>query len=490
MSASFRRRSRAAATSRAASTTISVCVHTSPSGCQPASCAQPTSSWSSGSSRGPKPPPAGGFRGTAPPPRLRLLPRRSSAPPSGDIASVVDAPRRVSSDARPTRPEWALTGSTPAARAAAWNLNPTICGDSGTTRSAGAGLDASRNVRTAPATSPSRTARSSGRGGPSPAPRRRRPSRRRPEEGAHLATPQPRHEEQPPRRADPADPLHRRLPRHLSDQEALPQRDDPERLVVVNVLVQVHPPRRAPRPSGRESAPSADPCRPSGSRCPPVGPTSTTRSATTAVRSPRARGSTELPPRGRSTLQSPAPAGGTRGPRIPGGTRGPKIPPAGGVSHPHTRHFRPIHASAPAGGILGPTHPPATPSRSAPQVGLLPRLHRPNPRIRGRRQVRGPWPGPPPRRGAPGRGRGRRRSDGSPPAPGRAVRSPAGCCSPARRAPEARRGHRRRCAQGRSSLLVELGEVAGQGRVLKRPAREPSVEAAERSGVTPGGCSG
>ena len=242
--------------------------------------------------------------------------------------------------------------------------------------------------------------------------------------------------------------------------------------------------------AGRLVARSPDPCRPSGSRCPPVGPTSTTRSATTAVRSPRARGSTELPPRGRSTLQSPAPAGGTPGPRIPGGTRGPKIPPAGGVSHPHTRHFRPIHASAPAGGILGPTHPPATPSRSAPQVGLLPRLHRPNPRIRGRRQVRGPWPGPPPRRGAPGRGRGRRRSDGSPPAPGRAVRSPAGCCSPARRAPEARRGHRRRCAQGRSSLLVELGEVAGQGRVLKRPAREPSVEAAERSGVTPGGCSG
>ena len=35
------------------------------------------------------------------------------------ITSVVDAPRLVSSDASPTRPEWAVTRSTPAARAAA-----------------------------------------------------------------------------------------------------------------------------------------------------------------------------------------------------------------------------------------------------------------------------------------------------------------------------------------------------------------------------------
>ena len=34
---------------------------------------------------------------------------------------MVDAPRLVSSDASPTRPEWAVTCSTPAARAAAWN---------------------------------------------------------------------------------------------------------------------------------------------------------------------------------------------------------------------------------------------------------------------------------------------------------------------------------------------------------------------------------
>ena len=37
--------------------------------------------------------------------------------------------------------------------------------------------------------------------------------------------------------------------------------------------------------------------------------------------------------------------------------------------------------------------------------------------------------------------------------------------------PEARRGHRRRRARGGSPLLVELGEVAGQGRVPRAPGR-------------------
>ena len=41
-----------------------------------------------------------------------------------------------------------------AARAAAWNCSPTIFGESGTTRSSGAGLTAARSVRTAPATAP------------------------------------------------------------------------------------------------------------------------------------------------------------------------------------------------------------------------------------------------------------------------------------------------------------------------------------------------
>ena len=40
------------------------------------------------------------------------------------ITSVVDAPRLVSSDASLTRPEWAVTGSTPAARAAALESQP------------------------------------------------------------------------------------------------------------------------------------------------------------------------------------------------------------------------------------------------------------------------------------------------------------------------------------------------------------------------------
>ena len=58
---------------------------------------------------------------------------------------MVDAPRLVSSDASPTRPEWAVTRSTPAARAAAWNRSPTIFGESGATRSAGPGLAAARS---------------------------------------------------------------------------------------------------------------------------------------------------------------------------------------------------------------------------------------------------------------------------------------------------------------------------------------------------------
>ena len=67
---------------------------------------------------------------------------------------MVDAPRLVSSDASPTRPEWAVTRSTPAARAAAWNRSPTIFGESGATRSVGPGVAAARRVRIARATSP------------------------------------------------------------------------------------------------------------------------------------------------------------------------------------------------------------------------------------------------------------------------------------------------------------------------------------------------
>ena len=49
---------------------------------------------------------------------------------------MVDAPRLVSSDASPTRPECAVTRlSMPAARAAAVNRSPIICADNGTTRS-------------------------------------------------------------------------------------------------------------------------------------------------------------------------------------------------------------------------------------------------------------------------------------------------------------------------------------------------------------------
>ena len=66
---------------------------------------------------------------------------------------MVDAPRLVSSDGRPTRPECAVTRhSTPAACAAAVNLNPIVCADNGTTRPAGSGFVTARSVRMARAT--------------------------------------------------------------------------------------------------------------------------------------------------------------------------------------------------------------------------------------------------------------------------------------------------------------------------------------------------
>ena len=98
--------------------------------------------------------------GSAPRHRVPRSPQRNSAPPSGwvfqfpaNITSVVDAPRLVSSDGRPTRPECAVTRhSTPAACAAAVNLNPIVCADNGTTRPAGSGFVTARSVRMARAT--------------------------------------------------------------------------------------------------------------------------------------------------------------------------------------------------------------------------------------------------------------------------------------------------------------------------------------------------
>ena len=111
--------------------------------------------------------------GASPPPQLPRASRRrgSPTPPSERSSSSRPASRRSSTRPAasaptpdPTRAEWAVTrASAPADRAAAWNRSPTICGESGTTRSSGPGLDASRSVRTAPATSPftNRTSRAS-----------------------------------------------------------------------------------------------------------------------------------------------------------------------------------------------------------------------------------------------------------------------------------------------------------------------------------------
>ena len=77
------------------------------------------------------------------------------------MTSVVDAPRLVSSDASPIRPECAVTRlAMPAALAAAVTRNPIICAYNGTIRSPGSGLVAARSVRRARAT-PSFTNRTS-----------------------------------------------------------------------------------------------------------------------------------------------------------------------------------------------------------------------------------------------------------------------------------------------------------------------------------------
>ncbi|MDE2972867.1 MAG: hypothetical protein OXU35_11210 [Acidobacteriota bacterium] len=58
------------------------------------------------------------------------------------------------------------------------------------------------------------------------------------------------------------------------------------------------------------------------------------------------------------------------------------------------------------------------------------------------------------------------------------MRSPAGLCSPARRARKRAAATAVDALDWGSSLLEALGEVAGEGRVLETPAGEPSVEAA------------
>ena len=78
---------------------------------------------------------------------------------------------------------------------------------------------------------------------------------------------------------------------------------------------------------------------------------------------------------------------------------------------------------------------------------------------RARRRSAGSRPGPGP--SVPGSGSARRRGG-----PGSTTPPP-----PSRRSPDAR------------ALVVELGEVGGQGRVLERPAVEPGGAAAERRGV-------
>ena len=56
--------------------------------------------------------------------------------------------------------------------------------------------------------------------------------------------------------------------------------------------------------------------------------------------------------------------------------------------------------------------------------------------------------------------------------------------------PEARRGHHRRGARRRPALVVEFGEVGGEGLVVEPAAGEPGVEPAQSAGVRPAGVRG
>ena len=250
---------------------------------------------------------------------------------------MVDAPRLVSSDASPTRPEWAVTRSTPAARAAAWNRRPTIFGESGTTRSSGAGLAAARSVRRARATPP------------------------------------------------------------FTNRTSVVS---PSWFVLLRRTV-----TSTPSPSAAAA-------------------TSAQRRALTSLR------------------------------RIPAMKR---------ESGDHR-----VEAAALEGDLVGldAAAAPAWPVADGEDGGQVRRPERPrlpSASIAG---------GPPVAAEDPGR-----------PFPGRAgLAGEAG--------PEARRGHRRRRARRRPALVVELGEVRGEGGVLERPAVEPGGEAAERPGVGPAGVRG
>ena len=71
-------------------------------------------------------------------------PWRGCAKPPASCTAVVEAPRRASSVARPRRPECDDTPSRPSASGRAWMRRLTWCGSSGTTRSAEAGIVATR----------------------------------------------------------------------------------------------------------------------------------------------------------------------------------------------------------------------------------------------------------------------------------------------------------------------------------------------------------
>ena len=158
-------------------------------------------------------------------------------------------PPAGSSDASPTRPECAvIRRSTPAAAAAAVNRNPTICGDSGTTRSPGSGHVAARSVRIErekiiprparqlPAGKGKKSSRASPAGKMLPTSHARSAAapqtiievrRQALAEGAHLPRPEPVH---PPRRWDyeAIRPRRRRqLRRHRPRAAGIGQRADP-----------------------------------------------------------------------------------------------------------------------------------------------------------------------------------------------------------------------------------------------------------------------
>ena len=376
---------------------------------------------------------------------------------------MVEAPRLVSSDASPTRPEWAVTYSTPAARAAAWNRRPTIFGESGTTRSS-AGFAKAPSIRIARATLPF-TNRTSF---VSPSwfvfPRRTVTNTPSPAKRAHLAPAHPPHEEEPGDHGVEAAALE-------GDLLGLTAAAAPAGLVAGGEDgVEVRRPERPRLPpaaiAGGPPVAGEDPGRPFSGRARVAVEAGPEARRGHSRRSEARRGHSRRGARRRPALVVEFGEVGGEGYVLKRATIEP------GVEAAERPGVRPVGVRAEGGlGELagGPHRSPVNRRSEVKRAHLAPAhpSHEEEPGDHGVEAAAVTAIGPPVAGEDPGR-----------PFPGRARVA-------VEVDPEARRGHSRRGARRRPALVVEFGEVGGEGCVLERATIEPGVEAAERPGVRP-----